>query len=69
MGLEGDVCVIGGAEVYGLLLERCESVYLTVLAGPAEGDAFMPVFEEAFPVMEVNEVQAGVAEWRRYRRR
>jgi hypothetical protein len=28
----------------------------------------MPVFEEAFPVMEVNEVQAGVAEWRRYRR-
>jgi len=68
LGLEGDVFVIGGAEVYGLLLERCESVYLTVLAGPAEGDAFMPVFEEAFPVMEVNEVQAGVAEWRRYRR-
>ena len=33
-----------------------------------EGDAFMPVFEEAFPVMEVIEVQAGVAEWRRYRR-
>ena len=39
-----------------------------LLAGPAEGDAFMPVFEEAFPVMEVIEVQAGVAEWRRYRR-
>ena len=68
MGLEGDVFVIGGAEVYGLLLERCESVYLTVLAGPAEGDAFMPEFEEAFPVMEVIEAQAGVAEWRRYRR-
>ena len=32
------------------------------------GDAFMPVFEGAFPVMEVIEVQAGVAEWRRYRR-
>jgi hypothetical protein len=29
----------------------------------------MPVFEGAFPVMEVIEVQAGVAEWRRYRRR
>ncbi len=68
LGLEGDVFVIGGAEVYGLLLERCESVYLTVLAGPADGDAFMPVFEEAFPVMEVIEVQAGVAEWRRYMR-
>jgi len=68
LGLEGDVFVIGGAEIYGSLLERCESVYLTVLAGPAEGDAFMPVFEEAFPVMEVIEAQAGVAEWRRYRR-
>jgi hypothetical protein len=64
LGLEGDVFVIGGAEIYGLLLERCESVYLTVLAGPAEGDAFMPVFEEAFPVVEVIEAQAGVAEWR-----
>jgi hypothetical protein len=31
------------------------------------GDAFMPGFEEAFPVMEVIEVKA-VAEWRRYRR-
>ena len=69
LGLEGDVFVIGGAEIYRLLMERCESVYLTVLAGPAEGDAFMPVFEEAFPVMEVIEAQAGVAEWRRYERK
>jgi hypothetical protein len=28
----------------------------------------MPGFEKAFPVVEVIEVQAGVAEWRRYRR-
>ena len=68
LGLEGDVFVIGGAEIYRLLLERCGSVYLTVLAGPAEGDAFMPPFEEAFPVVEVIGRQPGVAEWRRYER-
>lgn len=67
--LEGDVFVIGGAEIYRLLLERCGSVYLTVLAAPAEGDAFMPVFEDDFPVMEVIGRQPGVAEWRRYERK
>jgi dihydrofolate reductase len=69
LGLEGDVFVIGGAEIYRLLLERCVSVYLTVLAGPAEGDAFMPAFEEAFPVVAVIGRQPGVAEWRRYERK
>lgn len=69
LGLEGDVFVIGGAEIYRLLLERCGSVYLTVLAAPAEGDAFMPVFEDDFPVMEVIGRQPGVAEWRRYERK
>ena len=49
-----------GAEVVGAV-EALDGLGL-------EGDAFMPGFEGAFPVVEVIEVQAGVAEWRRYRR-
>ena len=52
--------VVAGAEVVGSV-EALDGLGL-------EGDAFMPGFEKAFPVVEVIEVQAGVAEWRRYRR-
>ena len=31
LGLEGDVYIIGGAEIYRLLMPRCAAVYLTVL--------------------------------------
>lgn len=49
LGLEGDVFLIGGAEVFRLLLPRCESVYLSRLHQAAEGDALMPPFEQDFP--------------------
>src|SRR5436190_16221397 len=45
LGLSGDVYVIGGAEIYRLLMPRCAAVYLTVLTAEAEGDAFFPPFE------------------------
>ena len=59
--IEAQVGVVAGAEVVGSV-EALDGLGL-------EGDAFMPGFEKAFPVVEVIEVQAGVAEWRRYRRR
>ncbi len=68
LGLTGDVPVIGGAEIYRLLLPRCASVYLTLLADDAEGDTFFPEFESAFPVWEVLETGPH-CEWRRYFRR
>jgi hypothetical protein len=58
--IEAQVGVVAGAEVVGSV-EALDGLGL-------EGDAFMPGFEKAFPVVEVIEVQAGVAEWRRYRR-
>ena len=67
----GELSVPGGRRIGGMpwqLPDDLKFFKRTTLTGPAEGDAFMPVFEEAFPVMEVIEVQAGVAEWRRYRR-
>lgn len=66
--LEGDIFVIGGAEVYRLLLPRCAAVYLTVLDAEADGDAFFPPFESEFPHMRVLHELNGVAQWRLYER-
>jgi dihydrofolate reductase len=52
LGLAGPVFVIGGAEIYRLLLPRCQSVYLSRLFAPYDGDIIMPPFEDDFPVVE-----------------
>ena len=67
LGLTGDVFVIGGAEIYRLLMPHLESIYLTQLPFAADGDAFFPEFEHEFPVCEILE-SSPEAEWRRYTR-
>ncbi len=52
LGLTGRVFVIGGAEIYQLLLPHCASVIVSRVAGDWEGDAYMPSFEADFPVAE-----------------
>lgn len=49
LGLVGRVFVIGGAEVYRLLLPRCTSVIVSRMQAVPDGDAFMPPFEADFP--------------------
>ncbi len=49
-GLDGPVFIIGGAEIYQLLLPRTDVIWLTRVHGPAQGDAFMPAFEPHFPI-------------------
>lgn len=59
------VFVIGGAEIYKLLLPYCDELYLTLVKGQYEGDTFMPEFEKDFPsyfAEEYNEQR----EFRRY---
>jgi dihydrofolate reductase len=68
LGLTGDVFVIGGAEIYRLLMPQCGAVYLTVLTMNAEGDTCFPKFEPAFPKVTVLQKLNGVAEWRLYER-
>ena len=65
LGLTGDVFVIGGAEIYRLLLPHCTTVYLTELNFTSEGDAFFPAFEQDFPRQEILET-APEAVWKRY---
>lgn len=52
LGLEGVVWLIGGAEVFHLLLPRLEEIYLSEVCGEYEGDIFLPPFESKFEVAE-----------------
>jgi dihydrofolate reductase len=47
-----DVFICGGAEVYRGALPFCSDLYLTLVKGVAEGDAFFPPFEESFELIE-----------------
>lgn len=69
LGLKGTVYVIGGAEIYRLLMPRTSEVLLTIVESAAEGDTLFPPFEEEFELAEVLDRMPGVAEWRRYVRR
>nr|AIA17347.1 Dihydrofolate reductase [uncultured bacterium] len=66
--LSGDVYVIGGAEIYRLLMPDCAAIYLTVLTTDAEGDTCFPESEGEFPKVTVLQHIPGVAEWRLYER-
>ncbi len=67
--LEGPVYIIGGAEIYQLLLPRTNEILLTVLDAPATGDTSFPPFEQDFPKVEILDRLPGIAEWRRYTRK
>ena len=63
------VYIIGGAEIYQLLLPRTTEILLTVLTDPAGGDTFFPAFEADFDLVEILDYIPGKAEWRRYVRK
>ena len=40
-----EVFVIGGGEIYSLLLEKCSKAYITLIEGSADADRFFPDIE------------------------
>ena len=60
------IWVIGGSELYKLMLPMCDAVELTLVPSLHEGDAFLPRFEEAFSL--VSEKQGEHCRWVRYER-
>jgi dihydrofolate reductase len=46
-----DVWVIGGAEIYRQMLDRCDDLYLSVIPQVIEGDAYFPEFESTFDLV------------------
>lgn len=51
--LDETVSIIGGAEIYRLLLPHCDEVYLSYVFEPHEGDTFLPAFEDDFDLAEI----------------
>ena len=52
LGLAGPVYVIGGAEIYRLLWDRLDSLYLSKIPAEVEGDTWFPEYEAEFPKVE-----------------
>lgn len=48
-----EIFLIGGAELYAQLLPRCDELYLTLVRGAVQGDAFFPPFEQDFTEVEI----------------
>jgi dihydrofolate reductase len=67
LGLEGDVFVIGGAEVFRHLLPYCQSVVASHLHASYPGDALMPPFEHDFPRAEKLLTFPSFEVWRHWR--
>ena len=49
---QGEVWVIGGAEIYALALPRCAELYLTQVRGKPDGDTFFLLYENQFAAVE-----------------
>lgn len=47
-----EVYVIGGAEIYAQLLDRCRDLLITRLKTEYEGDVYFPEFESTFRLIE-----------------
>ncbi|MGB8354610.1 MAG: dihydrofolate reductase [Chthoniobacteraceae bacterium] len=48
-----DIFICGGAEIYAQTLHLCSDLYLTLVKGVMEGDAFFPEFEDVFQLDRV----------------
>jgi len=47
------IFVIGGAQVYELLMPKCSEILLTKIRADHEGDTYFPAFEDAFAPAEI----------------
>jgi dihydrofolate reductase len=47
-----EIFIIGGGEIYGSLLDRCETIYATIVKEEFVGDAYFPEFDSQFKIAE-----------------
>jgi len=48
VAVQGDIFVVGGAEIYRAALPYCRDLYLTEVSKDVAGDRKMPMFEDVF---------------------
>ncbi len=58
-GLEGEVFIIGGAEIYSAFMGRLDALLVSHISENHPGDTYFPEFETAFPHSEVLESHDG----------
>jgi dihydrofolate reductase len=51
-GLEGNVFIIGGAEIYSAFLSRLDDLLVSHISENHPGDTMLPQFENEFPISE-----------------
>ena len=56
---DSEVMVIGGAQIYKLMLPHMQGIYVSEVAGEWEADTWFPEFKEQFPIRKELEVFAG----------
>ena len=66
-GLDGQVFIIGGSEIYEAFLSNIDDLLVSHVFGSHEGDTWFPEFESAFPESELVEEHAAfeVRRWSR----
>lgn len=52
IGLDGEVFVIGGGEIYAQLLDFCDTAYITCTDIDGDADAFMPKLDNSWKLQE-----------------
>ncbi len=57
--MDPEVMVIGGAEIYALLLPRMEKLHISEVQGSFEADTYFPEFEELFSRRTVQQEYEG----------
>ena len=65
---DGDIYVIGGAEIYKALSGRIDEWLVSHVHATHEGDTHLVEFEQDFPVVEMVEEHAGFTVKRHFRR-
>ncbi len=66
-GLEGQVFIIGGSEIYAAFLPQLDDLLVSHVFAAHEGDTRLPEFEEIFPHNEVLETHADFEVRRHFR--
>lgn len=52
----GDIFIIGGSEIYRLMMPYVSTIYLTQILQDFRGDTFLPEFSENFVLVESSQV-------------
>lgn len=66
-GLDGQVFIIGGSEIYAAFLEKLDDLLVSHVFENHPGDTRLPEFESSFPQNELLETHAGFEVRRHFR--